>query len=87
MHARLDEIHPGEILKEDFMIPLGLTTNELATALQLPALQLDYLLSGQASITEALAASLSKYFETSTQFWLNLQREYDARMAVNGGKQ
>ena len=87
MNAHLQEIHPGEILREEFMVPLGLSEAELISALEATHGEINALLAEAGPVTPNLAQSLSTYFKVSLQFWLNLQKEYDARMAVNGGKQ
>jgi len=87
MSTHLQEIHPGEILREEFMIPLGLSETELVSSLGIPHEEISALIAETGPVTQNLARSLSTYFKISVQFWLNLQKEYDARMAVNGGKQ
>ncbi len=69
------------------MVPLGLSESELISALGTTHEEIKALLAAAGPVTPNLAQSLSTYFKVSVQFWLNLQREYDARMAVNGGKQ
>lgn len=83
MRARPDEVHPGEILREEFMKPLDLTAPSLAAELHIPVSQLNALMSGESRVTERLAQSLASYFKVSAQFWLNLQAEYDARTAAS----
>ena len=69
------------------MAPLGLSESELISALGTTREEIKALLAEAGPVTPNLAQSLSTYFKVSVQFWLNLQREYDGRMAVNGGKQ
>ena len=83
MDARAEEIHPGEILREEFMKPLDLTATTLAVELNMPVSQVDAFMSGENRVTESLANSLAAYFKMSAQFWLNLQAEYDARTAAS----
>lgn len=87
MTAQLHEIHPGEILREEFMAPLGLSEAELALALGGPGTELSALIAETGPVTQVLAQSLAVYFKISVQFWLNLQAAYDAGMRANGGRQ
>lgn len=77
----LDPIHPGEILREEFMAPLGLSNNALALALRIPATRIGEILRGRRSITADTALRLGRYFGTSPDLWLGLQAEYDLRLA------
>lgn len=70
-------IHPGEILKEQFIEPRGLTINQVAAGLNMHRTNLSYILNKRASISTELAIKLSVAFGNSAQFWLDLQREYD----------
>jgi addiction module HigA family antidote len=83
MDARANEVHPGEILSEEFMRPLGLTEAALALELDMPVAQLNALISGANPVTERIASILATYFKVSPRFWLNLQAEYDVRTAKN----
>lgn len=83
MNPRLEEIHPGEILREEFMRPLDLTAAALAVELDIPVSQLNALMSGTSPVSETLAKALASRFKVSAPFWLNLQAEYDARIAKN----
>jgi len=74
---KLSPIHPGEILKEEFMIPLGLSANQLALRLHVPTGRVTSIVNGQRAITPDTALRLSKLFETSAEFWLNLQQLYE----------
>ena len=87
MSAQPHEIHPGEILREEFMAPLGLSEAELALALGTPDAELSALIAETGPITQNLALSLAAYFKISVQFWLNLQAAYDAGMRADGGRQ
>jgi antitoxin HigA-1 len=79
-HA-LDPIPPGEILRCEFMEPLGLSQNQLARDLDVPVARVSELVHGQRSITADTALRLEKYFGVSAQFWLNLQSRYDLKIA------
>ncbi len=74
-------IHPGEILREEFMKPLGLSSYRLAKELHLPIPRVNEIVREQRSITADTALRLSRYFGTSAQSWMNLQAEYDLRVA------
>lgn len=77
----LDPIHPGEILLEEFMKPLGLSINRLARDLRVPPNRIHGIIHGTRSITADTALRLGTYFGISPQTWLNLQAEYDLRVA------
>ncbi len=74
-------IHPGEVLAEDFMAPHNLTANGLALALRVPANRISDIVRGKRSITAETALRLARYFDTSPQFWMNLQSHYDLEVA------
>jgi len=77
----LDPITPGEILKEDFMNTLGISINKLARDIAVPPNRISAIVNGKRGITADTALRLERYFGVSTQFWLNLQADYDFRMA------
>ena len=77
----LDPIPPGEILKEDFMAPLGLSINALARALAVPANRISGIVNGTRAISADTALRLGKYFGTSPEIWLDLQSDYELRVA------
>lgn len=82
MHTdKLDLIHPGEILREEFLEPLGMSANALALALRVPATRIGDILRGRRSITPDTALRLARYFGTSADLWVGLQAEYDLRAA------
>ena len=70
-------VHPGEILQEEFLAPLGLSQYQLAKAVDVPARRINEIVHGQRRITADTALRLSRYFGTSERFWLNLQARYD----------
>jgi len=76
--------HPGEILREEFMKPLGLSANALALALRVPATRIGDILRAEKprTVTADTAIRLARYFGTSPEFWLNLQSAYDLALAV-----
>ena len=77
----LDPIHPGEILLEDFMKPLGISINQLARDLDVPPNRIGLIVNGIRSITADTALRLGHWFGTSPEFWLNLQKLYELRLA------
>jgi len=72
----LDPITPGEILREDFMEPLGISINQLSRDLSVPPNRISEIVNGKRSITADTALRLQRYFGVEAQFWLNLQTEY-----------
>ncbi len=74
---RLNNIHPGEILKEEFLIPLRITAYKLAKDTHIPQTRISEILKGKRRITADTALRLSKYFGTSAKYWLGLQADYD----------
>ena len=82
MTEQLDEIHPGEILLEDFMKPLGITARLLATDIDVPPSRISELVHGKRPITADTALRLGLFFGMEPRFWMNLQTEYDMRVAT-----
>ena len=78
-------VHPGEILREDFMKPLGLTINKLALDLRVPATRMGEIVHERRRITADTALRLARYFETNPEFWLNLQNFYDLELERRSG--
>src|SRR5450759_3980425 len=77
---RLNPIHPGEILLEDFMRPLGISTSKLARDLDVPPNRIGAIVNGTRSITADTALRLGTYFRVSPETWLGLQTDYDLRL-------
>ena len=75
-------IHPGEILREEFMKPLAITGNALALALRAPTTRINAIVNETRSISADAALRLGRYFSTTSEFWMNLQRDYDLRMTA-----
>ena len=73
----LAPIHPGEILMEEFLKPLGISQYKLAKDINVPARRINEIVHGKRSITADTALRLSRYFNLSERFWLNLQARYD----------
>jgi addiction module HigA family antidote len=80
MTELLDEIHPGEILLEDFMKPMGITARRLAADIDVPPSRISDVVHGRRPITADTALRLGLYFRMEPRFWMNLQAEYDMRM-------
>ena len=74
-------IHPGEILRTEFMQPLGLTAGRIAKALHVPRTRIERLAQGQTALTTDTAMRLGRYFGTGSDFWLNLRGSYDLSLA------
>mgnify|MGYP001578388753 CR=1 FL=1 len=77
----LDPIHPGEILYEEFMKPLGVSINALAREIAVPPNRVSEIVGGKRAITADTALRLGKYFGVSPELWLNLQVDHDLRVA------
>jgi antitoxin HigA-1 len=77
----LPPIHPGEILREDFMRPLGLSMNRLALDLHVPVTRIAEIVHQRRGISPDTALRLGRYFNTSARFWLNAQSAYDLEVA------
>jgi addiction module HigA family antidote len=80
-HRDLPPVHPGEILLEDFMKPLGISQYRLAKDIGVPALRISQIIHGKRAITADTALRLGRYFGTDAQSWLNLQTQYDLEVA------
>jgi addiction module HigA family antidote len=76
-HRKLPPIHPGEILLEEFLTPLGVSQYRLAKETSVPARRINEIVRGSRSISADTALRLARYFGTSERFWLNLQARYD----------
>lgn len=70
-------VHPGEILQEDFLIPMGISQYRLAKDISVPPRRINEIVHGKRAISANTALRLSKYFRTSERFWLNIQAKYD----------
>lgn len=76
---RMRPVHPGEILREDFLTPLGMSVNALATALGVPATRIHEIVKERRSVTADTAQRLARYFGGDAASWLNLQAIYDLK--------
>ena len=75
--ARVDPVHPGEILREEFLKPMELSQTRLAENLSVPVWRVNRLVRGKRRVTADTALRLARYFNMSAQFWLGLQTDYD----------
>lgn len=75
-------IHPGEILREEFMKPMGISQNALALALHVPVTRVGEIVNERRSITADTALRLGRYFGTTSEFWMNLQTNYDLQTTL-----
>jgi antitoxin HigA-1 len=78
---KLPPIHPGEILLEEFLKPLGMSMNKLAEELHVPANRITQIVEGDRSITGETALRLARYFGTSPEFWLGMHKDYELQVA------
>jgi len=78
---KLEPIHPGEILLEEFMKPMGISINRLAREIAVPPNRISGIVNGNRAISADTALRLGKYFGTTPELWLGLQAEYDLRVA------
>ena len=73
--------HPGEVLSEEFLKPLGMSANALAMALRVPATRIGAIVKGERAVTAETALRLARFFRTSPEFWMNLQGMHDLTKA------
>lgn len=81
MSKKLAPVHPGEILLEEFLKPMGISQNRLALRIGVPARRINEIVLGKRRITADTALRLSRYFGTTAKFWLGLQTDYDLDIA------
>lgn len=74
---KLDPVHPGEVLQEEFLVPMGLSQNKLAINISVPARRINEIVLKKRRVTADTALRLARFFGTSPQFWLGLQSQYD----------
>jgi addiction module HigA family antidote len=77
MAKKLAPVHPGDILREDFLKPMGLTAYAVAQAVDVPRTRIERLMRCETAVTADTALRLGRYFGTTPQFWMNLQSQYD----------
>lgn len=78
---KMRPIHPGEVLREEFLTPLGMSANALAMALHVPAPRINDIVRERRAVTTDTALRLARYFDTTAQFWLNLQTAFNLKIA------
>ena len=83
MSKKLAPIHPGEVLQEEFLTPMGLSQNHVAIEMGVPARRINEIVLGKRRITADTALRLARYFGTSATFWLGLQMDYDLDVAAD----
>jgi addiction module HigA family antidote len=81
--ARMAPLHPGEMLREEFMKPLGLSSNALAMELRVPVTRISEIVRERRGITADTALRLARYFNMSAEFWMRLQMDYDLESAAD----
>jgi antitoxin HigA-1 len=81
MRKKLKPVHPGEILREEFMAPLALSMNKMAMALRVPVTRIADIVNERRGITADTALRFARYFKNSPAFWMNLQTRYDLEVA------
>jgi antitoxin HigA-1 len=77
MEKKLNPVHPGEVLLEEFLQPMGISQNHLALKIGVPSRRINEIVLGKRRITADTALRLSRYFGTTAKFWLGLQTDYD----------
>lgn len=80
---KLNPVHPGEVLLEEFLKPMNLSQNRLALDIRVPARRINEIVHGNRRITADTALRLARYFNTSAEFWLGLQMDYDLDVATD----
>jgi antitoxin HigA-1 len=85
-NSKLPAIHPGEILREEYLLPLGLSAGALARRLNVPRTRIERLATEQTAVTPDTALRLAKFFGTSPEFWMNMQAGYDIKIAAAAKK-
>jgi len=85
MAKRLPPVHPGEVLREEFMEPLGISINALARDLHVPVSRISKIVNEERGISAETAIRLARYFVMSSEFWMNLQSRYDLQVAQKQG--
>jgi addiction module HigA family antidote len=83
MSDKLAPVHPGEVLLEEFLKPMGISQNHLALAIGVPARRVNEIVLGKRRITADTALRLARFFGTSSRFWLGLQTDYDLDVAAD----
>lgn len=82
-NKKLAPVHPGEVLLKEFLNPLGLSQNRLALSISVPPRRINEIVLGKRRVTAETALRLARYFDTTPQFWLGLQADYDLDVAAD----
>ncbi|MGH9874161.1 MAG: HigA family addiction module antitoxin [Pyrinomonadaceae bacterium] len=82
-NGQMSPVHPGEILREDLMKPLGLTVSGLARSLKISVSRMSDIVNGRRALNADAALRLSRYFGSTPEFWINLQAAYDLRVTIH----
>ena len=86
MASILPPVHPGEILREEYLVPLRMSAGALVKELNVPRTRIERLVSGQTSVTPDTALRPAKFFRTSPEFWMNMQAGYDVKIEATSKK-
>ena len=81
MPKKIAPVHPGDVLREDFLKPLGMSVNKLALSLSVPATRMGEIVNGRRAITPDTALRLARFLGTTPEFWIRLQGRYELEMA------
>ena len=81
--TKLTNIHPGEVLFEEFLVPMGISQNRIARNVSVPPRRINEIVHGKRAVTADTALRLARYFGTSEEFWMGLQADYDLEEARN----
>ncbi len=81
MSKKIAPVHPGDVLREDFLKPLGMSVHKLALSLGVPATRMSEIVNGRRAITSDTALRLARFFGTAPEFWMNMQAGYELEMA------
>ncbi len=79
--AKLENVHPGEVLLEEFLVPMGISQNRVARDIGVPPRRINEIVHGKRAMTADTALRLARYFGTSESFWMGLQTDYDLEQA------
>lgn len=82
----LPPVHPGEFLREEYLVPLGMSAGSLAKSINVPRTRIERLVAEQTAVTTDTALRLAKFFRTSPEFWMNMQAGYDLKIAAAAKK-
>lgn len=81
MPKKIAPVHPGDVLREDFLKPIGMSVNKLALSLGVPATRMGEIVNGRRAVTSDTALRLARFFGTTPEFWMNMQAGYELETA------